>query len=40
MKERFQSTAEAYLGFKEEYPESKHLKEAERIYNNASKYLK
>jgi outer membrane protein assembly factor BamD len=40
MKERYQNTAEAYLGFKEEFPESKHLREAERIYNNASKYLK
>jgi outer membrane protein assembly factor BamD len=40
MKERFTSTAEAYLGFKEEFPESKHLKEAERIYINTSKYLK
>jgi len=40
MKERFQNTVEAYLGFKEEFPESKHLKEAERIYTNASKYLK
>ncbi len=40
MKERFQNTGEAYLGFKEEFPESKHLREAERIYTNASKYLK
>lgn len=40
MKERFQNTVEAYLGFKEEFPESKHLKEAERIYINASKSLK
>jgi outer membrane protein assembly factor BamD len=40
MKERFQSTVEAYLGFKEEFPDSKHIKEAERIYVNASKYLK
>ncbi len=40
MKERYQNTAEAYLGFKEEFPESKHLKEAERIYINTSKYLK
>jgi outer membrane protein assembly factor BamD len=40
MKERFQNTVEAYLGFKEEFPESKHLKEAERIYTNASKYTK
>jgi outer membrane protein assembly factor BamD len=40
MKERYQNTVEAYLGFKEEFPESKHLKEAERIYTNSSKYLK
>ncbi len=40
MKERFQGTVEAYLTFKEEFPESKHLKEADRINTNASKYLK
>lgn len=40
MKERFESSVEAYLGFVEEFPESSHLKEAERIYTNASKYLK
>ncbi|MCX6225168.1 MAG: outer membrane protein assembly factor BamD [Bacteroidia bacterium] len=40
MKERFQNTTEAYLGFKEEFPQSKHLKEAERIYTNTTKYLK
>jgi outer membrane protein assembly factor BamD len=40
MKERYENTVEAYLGFKEEFPDSKHLKEAERIYTNASKYLK
>jgi len=40
MKERYQNTVDAYLQFKEEYPESKHLREAERIESNASKYTK
>ncbi len=40
VKERFQATSEAYLNFHDEFPESKHLKEAERIYATASKYLK
>ncbi len=40
MKERFQNTVESYLSFKEEFPESKHMREAERIHVNASKYLK
>jgi outer membrane protein assembly factor BamD len=39
-KERFENTIAAFQTLREEYPESKHLKEAERIYNNASKYLK
>jgi outer membrane protein assembly factor BamD len=40
IKERYQNTVEAYLAFKEEFPESKHMREAERIYTNASKSLK
>ena len=40
MKERFQNTTEVFVQFKEEFPESKHLKEAERININASKFLK
>jgi len=40
VKERYQSTAEAYLAFADEFPQSKHLKEAERINATASKYLK
>ncbi len=39
MKERFASTVEAFLVLKEEYPETKHLREAERIYASAQKYL-
>jgi outer membrane protein assembly factor BamD len=40
MKERYQAAIECYLTFKEEFPESKHMKEAERIFANSSKYLK
>ena len=40
VKERFQTTIEAYLNFVEEFPESKHLREAERINATASKYVK
>ncbi len=40
MKERFVATTEAYLSFAEEFPESKHINEAKRINENASKYLK
>lgn len=40
MKERFESTVAAYQTLAEEYPESKHLREAERIKLNAEKYLK
>jgi outer membrane protein assembly factor BamD len=40
MRERYQVTVESYLTFKEEFPESKHLKEVERIFANASNNLK
>jgi outer membrane protein assembly factor BamD len=40
IKERYQSTVEAYLSFVDEFPQSKHLKEAERINAIASKNLK
>ncbi|MDD4644590.1 MAG: outer membrane protein assembly factor BamD [Bacteroidales bacterium] len=40
MKERFQNASDSYQSFSEEFPDSKHKREAERIYNNALKYLK
>ena len=39
MKERFASTTEACDVFKEEFPESRYIKETERIQANALKYL-
>lgn len=39
MHDRFKSAEEAYLSFVEEYPETEHLREAERIYANIQKAL-
>ena len=32
-------TIDEYFAFKTEFPESKHLKEAEKYYNEASKFV-
>lgn len=37
--ERYRETVDEYYAFKNEFPESKYLKEAERIYRNAEKEL-
>lgn len=38
-KERFQATIDDYYSFKAEFPESRHMREANRFYKNSSKYL-
>ena len=39
IQERYKSAAEAYQAFVEEYPETEHLREAERIYATIQKAL-
>lgn len=39
MTERYRKTIDEYFAFKTEFPESKHLKEAEKYYNEASKFV-
>lgn len=39
IQERFQDAEEAYLALVEEFPESEHLREAERIYANIQRAL-
>jgi outer membrane protein assembly factor BamD len=38
-KERYRATVDEYYAFKTEFPESKHLKEAEKYYKEASKFV-
>ena len=38
--ERMRETIDEYYAFKNEFPESKHLKEVESIFKDASKYVK
>ncbi len=38
--ERMRETIDEYYAFKNEYPESKYIKEVEDIYKDASKYVK
>ncbi len=38
--ERMRETIDEYYAFKNEFPESKHLKEVEGIFKDASKYVK
>lgn len=39
-KERFQATIDEYISFNSEFPESEHLKEAERMYRSSQDILK
>ena len=38
--ERYRATVDEYYAFKTEFPDSKHLKEAEKFYKEAAKFLK
>ncbi|MBQ0102745.1 MAG: outer membrane protein assembly factor BamD [Prevotellaceae bacterium] len=38
--ERYRQTVDEYYGFKNEFPESKHIKEAEQIFRHCSDVLK
>ena len=38
--DRYRETIDEYYAFKNEFPESKHLKEAERIFNESTKVIK
>ncbi len=38
--ERYRETVDEYYAFRNEFPESKYLKEAERIFNEAKKIIK
>ena len=38
-KERYRATVDEYYAFKTEFPESKHLKEAEKYYKEAVKFV-
>ena len=38
--ERYQDTVDEYYSFITEYPESKNKKEADQIYEDASKHIK
>jgi outer membrane protein assembly factor BamD len=38
--ERMRDAIDEYYAFKNEFPESKYMKEVESIYKNASKYVK
>jgi outer membrane protein assembly factor BamD len=37
--ERYQETIRQYLSFKEEFSQSKYLKEIEKYYENAAKFI-
>ena len=39
MLERYRSTIDEYYAFKTEFPESKYLKDAEKFYNEATKFV-
>jgi len=39
-RERFQSTVDEYFSFKGEFPESKYIREADRMYDRADRFLK
>jgi len=39
-KERYQYTIDAYYAFVDEYPESEHLKDAKKMYNDSVKKIK
>ena len=38
--ERYRETVDEYYAFKNEFPESKYLKEAEKIFNESQKVIK
>jgi outer membrane protein assembly factor BamD len=38
--ERYRATVDEYYAFKTEFPDSEHLKEAEKFYKEAAKFLK
>ena len=40
IEERMRETIDEYYAFKNEFPESKYMKEVEKIYKDASKYVK
>ena len=40
IEERMRETIDEYYAFKNEFPESKYIKEVEKIYKEASKYVK
>jgi len=40
MKERFQSTVDEYYSFIGEFPQSQYVKDAQRMYNRADRFLK
>ena len=40
IEERMRETIDEYYAFKNEYPESKYMKEVEKIYKEASKYVR
>ena len=40
IEERMRETIDEYYAFKNEFPESKYMKEVEKIYKEASKYVK
>lgn len=40
MEERMRDAIDEYYSFKNEFPESKHMKEVENIFKNARKYVK
>jgi len=40
MKERFQSTVDEYYSFIGEFPQSQYVKDAQRMYNSADRFLK
>jgi outer membrane protein assembly factor BamD len=37
--ERYRNTVDEYYAFKTEFPESKHMKEIEKYYNEAVKFV-
>ena len=37
--ERYHTAIDEYYGFVSEYPESKHMKEAQALFNKAKKYV-
>ena len=38
--ERFRETIDEYYGFKNEFPDSKYMKEADKIFKNATAKVK